>query len=406
MDRCLSATANNRSSGPAEAPTVHTPLGHATVTATIPSVDRPVWKNGFAQQCYDHRYYELLQRTLDGQFEHRYLLLQDADGTTRAIQPFFLVTQDLAAGLPRHIRKILEVVRNTAPNFLKLKMLMVGCSVGESHLADADGARTAWVSQLLHEVLPGVAKRFDASLIVLKDFPSCYRTVLNEFSQNGYKRIPSMPGARLNLDYSSFEEYMTKSLSHATRKNLRRKFRDAARLPRIEMQTVSDLTPYIDEIYPLYQQVLARAENKFEELTPSYFCELGRTLPDRVRIFIWRQSEKIVAFSVCLAHDGILHDGNIGLDYSVALDAHLYFLTWRDIVQWAIENKFKTYYSGPANYDPKLHLRLSLVPLDLYARHTSSWINPVFRRILGFLEPTRYDPVIRRFANFHELWGC
>jgi hypothetical protein len=56
------------------------------------------------------------------------------------------------------------------------------------------------------------------------------------------------------------------------------------------------------------------------------------------------------------------------------------------------------------NYDPKLHLRLRLAPLDLYVCHTSRWINPFFRSILGFLEPTRHDPIIRRFPNSHELW--
>ena len=171
------------------------------------------------------------------------------------------------------------------------------------------------------------------------------------------------------------------------------------------MEAVDDLTPYIDEVYPLYLQVVGRAQIKFEEATPEYFCRLGQTMPDRMRFFIWRQQGKIVAFSVCLAHDGVLRDQYVGLDYSVAFDAHLYFLTWRDMVRWAIKNQFKTYYTGPMNYDPKLHLRLDLVPLDLYARHTSDWINPVFRRILGYLQPARHDPIIRRFPNFHELSG-
>jgi hypothetical protein len=56
------------------------------------------------------------------------------------------------------------------------------------------------------------------------------------------------------------------------------------------------------------------------------------------------------------------------------------------------------------NYDPKYHFRMELEPLDLYVRSPHAWLNPVFKRVLPLLEPTRYDPVIRKFANASELW--
>jgi hypothetical protein len=31
-------------------------------------------------------------------------------------------------------------------------------------------------------------------------------------------------------------------------------------------------------------------------------------------------------------------------------------------------------------------------------------LNAIFKRVLPFLEPTRYDSVIRKFANAKELW--
>ena len=55
-------------------------------------------------------------------------------------------------------------------------------------------------------------------------------------------------------------------------------------------------------------------------------------------------------------------------------------------------------------YDPKLHLRFDLAPLDLYVRHVSPWMNPFFRRIAPLLEPTRYDKLLRRFQNYADLW--
>jgi len=63
----------------------------------------------------------------------------------------------------------------------------------------------------------------------------------------------------------------------------------------------------------------------------------------------------------------------------------------------------KYYYSNPLNYGPKLHLRCELVPLDLYVMHTSTVLNPIFRRIIKYLGPTRHSRFLRRFPNADQL---
>jgi hypothetical protein len=102
----------------------------------------------------------------------------------------------------------------------------------------------------------------------------------------------------------------------------------------------------------------------------------------------------------------VLRETCIGLDYTVALKYHLYFLTWRDIIDWALKNGFHTYHSGPLNYDPKYHLRMALEPLDLYVRAPYGWLNLVFNPILPLLEPTRYDRVIRMLRRLSTRWDC
>src|SRR6202048_2619872 len=131
---------------------------------------------------------------------------------------------------------------------------------------------------------------------------------------------------------------------------------------------------------------------------------LGRRMDDRSRFFLWRKEGAIIAFASTIVHQGVLRDNYIGLDYSVALEYHLYFVTWRDTIIWALKNGIHTYHSAPLNYDPKYHFRMELEPLGVYVRAPNGWLNTVFRRILPLLEPTRYDPVIRKFANADELW--
>jgi predicted N-acyltransferase len=242
-------------------------------------------------------------------------------------------------------------------------------------------------------------------MVVLKEFPASYRNALECFRSSDFVRVPSLPMTSLNIEYASFDEYMKLALSRAARKDLRRKFRKAARTSPIEMSVFTDVSTIVDEVYPLYLQVYDRSNLHFEKLTPQYLCELGRRMPDKTRFFVWRQEGRIVAISICMVHGETIHDEYIGLDYSLALDLHLYHLTFRDIVTWAISNGYKEYRSNGLTYDPKLHLRCRLEPLDLYVRHTSPIVQVVLRIALQWLEPTQYDKTLKRFSNYHELWG-
>lgn len=378
-----------------------TSVGRAWVVTSSADLDPPLRQRAFAGQCKDLRYYEVAEQALAGQFQHRYLVLENDATGEAAVQPFFYVDQDVTAGLPARLRSILVApIRRLWPRFLHLRMLVVGCSAAEGHLDSAQ----PWAVQALHEALE-VCMRRDArtSIVLLKDFPSHYREPLQTFSQDGYRRVPSMPAARLELDFPTFEEYMRTRLSKVYRKNLRRKFKALRAAAPVEMEVVCDAEPFIDELFPLHLQTYQRSQFKFEALTREYFCRLSRNMPERVRLFLWRQGGRLIAFNLCLLHDGTLHDLGIGLDYAVALDLHLYFVTWRDVVEWGLRNGVKTYRTGPLNYDPKLHLRLELAPQDLYARHASPLLNPLFKFALEFLQPVRHDPTLRRFRNAHEL---
>lgn len=380
---------------------VAVPNGFARLVTGPELSNCPAWEQAFRAQCKDHRYYDIVEQTLEDGFEHGYLILEDQAGRVRAIQPLFFVQQNLVEGVPA-LRAIVDRVRKKFPRFLTLRTLMVGCAAGEGHLGACSPDDERWVAEALHASLKTIARKHKASLVVMKDFPSRYRAALAHFSANGYARIPSMPLTHLGLNYANFEDFLG-SLGKITRKGLRRKFRKAERAPKIDMEVVTDIAPFIDEIYPLYLQVHERSPLKFETLTKDYFCRLGREMPERVRFFLWRQEGKIIAFSLAFVHNDTIYDECLGMDYRVALELSLYFYTLRDVISWAIEQRLKFYCSTPLNYDPKLHLGCELGPLDLYVRHTAAILNPIFRRAIKLLEPTRHDPVLRQFPNADQL---
>ena len=361
------------------------------------------WAQAFEGKSKDHRFYEIVADTLGSNFEHHYLSLEDSAGKVRGVQPVFFVQQNLVEGIPA-LRAAVDKIRRRFPRFLTMRLLMIGNAAGEGHLSACAPGNEKWVARALREVLPVFARQSKASLIVFKDFPATYRDVLAELARTDFTRVPSMPMTELTLDYRDFDHYVT-TLGASTRKDLRRKFRKIAEAAPIEVEVVTDLTPFVDEVYPFYLQVHERSPMKFERLTKEYLSELGRRMPERVRFFIWRQDGTAIAFSVALVHEGTIYDDYLGLDYRVALDLHLYFYTLRDILSWSLAEGLKRYRSSPLNYQPKLHLGCALYPLDLYVRHRNPALNRIFRPFLKLLEPTRHDPVLQRFPNAAELHG-
>jgi hypothetical protein len=391
-----------------EFPMIKTSRGivYAATRAEIES--KPLWKQAmdrsFPELRKDGRYYRIVEETILQGFEYRYFVLEDGAGVIRGVQPFFLLDQDLVAGAGGAVQATVRSVRKIFKRFLSLRTLMVGCAAGEGHLDGADAADREWIAAALHEALPRHAKKARASLVVLKEFPSTYRQPLKPFAQNGFARVPSLPMTKLNIDYASFEDYMAKALSKVYRKGLRRKFKatvDAG----ITLEVVEDVTPHVDEVLALYMNVYNRSKMHFEKLTRDYLCGLGREMPDKTRFFLWRQNGRIIAFSLCMLQGDSLYDEYLGLDYAVALDLHLYFHTLRDVVEWSMQHGIKWYCSSALNYDPKLHLKSDLAPLDLYVAHTSKIANFVLRQVLPWMEPTRGDKVLKQFKNYSALWS-
>lgn len=363
----------------------------------------PYWARAFAHQRKDHRFYELIDRTLCPDFDYRYLVCRDETGRAQAIQPLFLLDQDLLAGVPALSRAADRLVRSWWPKFLRLRTLMVGCSAGEGHL-DIGTSRSGRGPAGFAEALRAYAIEAGASLIVMKEFPAEYRDDLDGLLDHGYTRIPSFPMAALDLRYADFEDYLRRGVSSKIRSELRRKFRAADKAPPIEMSVTRDITPIINEVYPLYLQVFEKSPLHFEKLTKAFLCELGRAMPDKARFFVWRQSGKPIAFSVSMVHGDTIYNEYLGLDYTVAHQLHLYYYAFRDIASWGIANGYKRWVSTGLSYEPKLQLRFKLVPLDLYVRHTSAALNVLLGWLLPVIEPTRHDKTLRRFANYSEMW--
>ena len=388
---------------------IQTSHGTAYIATASQIKANPAWSAAFETAFpgirKDTRYYSIVEQTINPEFEHAYFVLEDRQKQTLAFQPFFLLYQDLVQGSPKWVDAILKPIRKVIPKFLIWKTLMTGCAAGEGHLDSDTPLKRNWIASVLAEAMPKYGKSKGARMVVMKEFPVVYRDALKAFTDNHFTRIPSLPMTRLSIDYANFEEYMTRVLSKVTRKGLRRKLRDAEAADPIELEVLSDITPMVDEAHALYMNVYNRSDMHFERLTTQFMSRLGQEMPDKTRFFVWRQKGKMIAMSLCMIQGDSIYDEYLGLDYSVALDLHLYWYTFKDILEWGMKNNIKWYCSSALNYDPKLHLKSHLYPLDLYVAHTSGLLNFIFKKILPMMEPTRGDKILAQFPNHADLWG-
>lgn len=360
------------------------------------------WPHAFAGRRKDRRYYEIVEDTIRQGFDYRYIALRTPDGEVVAVQPCFMLDQDLLAGTGPRTQGVMRAVRRVWPRCLKMRTLMVGCAAGEGHLDAATDAMRGAIARALAAQLPALARRHGARLLVFKEFPAEYRTALAPLLAAGFARMPSMPNTRLPLPFADFEAYL-RTLSSTTRQTLRRKFRATAAAAHVEMTVVTDLRPYVGTFYPYYLAVYEKAELKFEKLTPEYFAELSARMPDRVRGFVWHVEGRLVAAGLCLVDETSIASEYVAFDYRVAHDLNLYYVVVRDIIAWGIAQGLPWFRSTGLNYEPKYRMRQQLDPIDLYVRHTSPFVNLILGRVLPLMEPTRHDPVLQRFANFGDL---
>ena len=184
--------------------TIEFPQGILKVLTRAELQNCAAWKQALRNRCHDYRYYEIVEETLrQNEFEHRYLLLEDSSGRARAVQPAFFVRQSLVEGAPGTIRSIIDAIRTVFPRVLTMRVLMVGCAAGTGDLGACDVKDESWAANALRTSLRTYARRNKASLIVLKDFPASYRSMLETFLRNDYAQIPSMPMTQLSLRYKN-----------------------------------------------------------------------------------------------------------------------------------------------------------------------------------------------------------
>jgi hypothetical protein len=208
----------------------------------------------------------------------------------------------------------------------------------------------------------------------------------------GYARLPGMPVAVLDLSgFADLDEYLG-SLSHATRKDMRRKLR-ASEAIRVEYRR--DIRDVLDQISALYEATASRSDVRFERLPSEFFAKVVENMRGHGWCMLYWLGDSLVAFNMMLDAPGRVIDKEFGMRYDVARKYNLYFLSWVTNVRLCIARRVPVYQSGQGLYAPKLRLGSRLLPQWQYFRHRNPLINLVLRLVGRFVRLDRSDPAIR-----------
>ncbi|MCX8045173.1 MAG: GNAT family N-acetyltransferase [Desulfobacterota bacterium] len=355
------------------------------VVDSISKIEKADWDALFGDKPEGYGFYRALEESNLKEFSFFYVLLFEA-GRLCCIAPVFLYEFFVGNVLEQTLGRIVAKLRSIFPRFLVFKTLFCGSPFGEhgtiglrSDLQD----RAAVIVQLAH-TLQRFAEEQQARLIVFKDFCSEDAVLLDGLQAEGFFKTASFPSAIVELNVGSFDEYLG-TLSHATRKDLRRKLKKSGHRSFIRTEVVDSVDSVLDDVYRLYLQTHDAGATKFERLTRDFFLSISRNLGPHCKYFLYYVHEKLAAFNLCFLYGDLLIDKFIGFDYAVSRDCNLYFVSWCYNIAWCIQHGVRHYQVGQTDYAPKTRLGARLLPLYAYARHTNFVINCLLKRLAHFL---------------------
>ena len=351
---------------------------------SLRDVPRDDWNACFTGELENYDYLLATEDAdLDG-FQWRYVAAY-ADGALVAAMPAFLTNYALDTTLEGTGKRITTSLKNHFPNALTLKLACLGSPVTEVgkvgfHASIADAEKAALLTAMLEHFETHVAEA-GYRLLGIKDIPAPEQAMWQApLAQHGYASVGALPIASLAISARSMDAYFA-TLSHATRKDMRRKLKARDGL-RIEQRT--DIADVLPQMLALYQATRARAEMQLEELNEAFFTGVLAIMKDHAFCTLYWHGDELLAFNLLLRNDATLLDKFFCMD-ARGREHNLYFVSWFTNVEYCIAHSLQTYQSGAAGYANKLRLGSQLTPTTMSFKHTNRFIQGALRLVAPFL---------------------
>lgn len=280
--------------------------------------------------------------------------------------PLFETRLDLSSFVDGWIRKSLKVAGRLVPSVVNPRILSVGLPVGEwSELGidpTVDESTLGEAFTMAFGALQSLAVKLKSDIVALYNFNDYGRLPGEAFRK--FNRVQCQSCARLSVDFSSMEEFLAR-FSKAARKDLRRKMRafDEVRVVRSR-----DISPYLDRIYRLYLETVARSPVTFGVHKRLFFEKICESVPGAEYTLYFVQ-EELAAFNLLVVKQEAMVDKYFCMDYSLGRKHNIYMLSWLENVRTCVERKIPLYFAGQGAEKTKTHLGAALIPSFFLFKH-------------------------------------
>ena len=366
------------------------PVIKIKIAKRIEEIPPPEWFGIFPEVLENYYFFKSLDESQFEQFSFFYIIVYD-NSIPIGVTSCFTMRFPFDILVKGPFRIALNFIKKPLPYILNPKVLICGLPMGQGRIGI--GGDPAEVIEAVVGTMEKIAKNEKATMLMFKDFIKAYDDNLTPLLKKGFVKVESLPSTKMGVRFSNFDEYL-KTLSHASRDGLKRKFKKIDGKVKIDLEISNKLeAAELKEVYGLYMQTFNRQEIVLEKVPLDFFVHIAANMPDETKYFLWRIEGKIVAFAFCLASKGHFIDYYLGLDYSIAHQYSLYFIRFRDLMKWCIEHGIKEYEMGVTTYEPKRRLGFKFIRLYFYIKHRNKLINPFIRIVVYFIKPERFDPV-------------
>ena len=373
-----------------------------TITADIADIPKEKLDELFGLDTIEsYGYHKALQDSELKEFSIYYLLAK-RNNTLVAIIPFFVMDFSFTTLVRGLLQRVIISLRKFFPRFLKMKLLFLGAPTTEylyMGISQNEDLREV-LDQALIE-LKKLCKTRDIKTIIAYNLTPQHKELAKYFEDKSFSRMENFPNARIEITSASVEDYIN-SLGKSTRKDIRRKLRQSSSIVKLHTDTCENIESIIDEIYKLYLNNFDESDIHFEILTPQFFTNLCRNMQGNIKCFVIRDSEKIVAFNLCMVKGDFCIDKFLGLDYSLAHQYSLYYTTFFHNIDWCIKNGIRFYQPGQGDYDAKIRLGATLIPLYIYIKTSSLLLKIFLKGAIKITEPKNFDPALKNLEKYKK----
>jgi len=350
------------------------------------------WHSVYPDIIESYQFFKTLDRSGLKQFSFYYMMVYDK-GKPVGATPFFIMNYSLDTSVNGPLRRITNRIKKAAPNVFSIKTLICGAPLGQGRIG-ITGDRTKVLEVMLRK-MEQLAKKNKASIIAFKDFDKLHTDILDPLQKGGFHKFDSLPNTELSIQFKDFEGYL-KTLSGASRYDFRRKLKKVDKDLNMTLEiadAVSGRT--LEDVHRLYMQVVDKHDMGFEVMPQEFFKHISVNLPKNTKFFLWRIEGRLAAFDLCLVADDVLMVYYTGLDYTVAYRHNLYFLMFKDILNWCIDHKIKKFEMGYKGYEAKRRLGFDFIPLNIYVKLRNRILRPAFNLICQLLKFENFDPSLK-----------